>query len=119
MDIVNELLEKAEAQGYLTIDDVLESLATLDEDESLENILSELKLAGIEIETADDLDIEGPTFDEVIEEEKEELESLDDNSDLDGIGVDDTVALYLREMARVPLLSNEEEVTLAKKNRKR
>jgi RNA polymerase primary sigma factor len=34
---------------------------------------------------------------------------------LDGIGVDDTVALYLREMARVPLLSNEEEVMLAKK----
>ncbi len=33
MDIVNQLLDKAEAQGYLTIDDVLESLASLDEDE--------------------------------------------------------------------------------------
>ena len=116
MDIVNELLDKAEAQGYLTIDDVLESLASLDEDETLETILSELKTAGLEIETVDDIDITGPSFAEVAEEENEEIEALEDNScDLDGIGVDDTVALYLREMARVPLLSNEEEVTLAKR----
>jgi RNA polymerase primary sigma factor len=117
MDIVNELLEKAEAQGYLTIDDVLESLASLDEDESLETILSELKTAGIEIESVDDIDISGPSFDEIEEEDEEEdFESFEEDAcDLDGIGVDDTVALYLREMARVPLLTNDEEVTLAKK----
>ncbi|MCD4738170.1 MAG: sigma-70 family RNA polymerase sigma factor, partial [Anaerolineae bacterium] len=39
----------------------------------------------------------------------------DDLYDLSGIGIDDSVALYLKEMSRVPLLSTEEEVGLAKR----
>ncbi|MFN2283876.1 MAG: sigma-70 family RNA polymerase sigma factor [Anaerolineae bacterium] len=120
MDIVNELLEKAESQGYLAIEDVLDSLGTAEDSKPLAVILAELRQAGVEIETVDDDDnAEGdddeqePSLDEIV---NEEIESWDDEMyDLDGIGVDDTVALYLREMARVPLLSNEEEVTLAKK----
>jgi len=112
MDIIGELLEKAEAQGYLGVDDVLEALASLNGESSLESVLAELKQAGIELEVSG-------------EEEEKELTPVDapggDDGDweedvynLDGIGVDDTVALYLREMARVPLLTNKEEVTLAK-----
>jgi len=119
MDIVNELLEKAEAQGYLAIEDVLESLKTVEDDGPLEAVLGELRQAGVEIETVDhdsgvsDEDDFEPLFDDVV---NEEIEVWDEEMyDLDGIGVDDTVALYLREMARVPLLTNDEEVTIAKK----
>ncbi len=35
--------------------------------------------------------------------------------DLSGISIDDIVGLYLKEMARVPLLSTEQEVDLAKR----
>jgi RNA polymerase primary sigma factor len=116
MDIIGELLDKAESQGLLTTDDVLEALTMLDGAESLENILAELRQAGVEIEVKDEEDEE-----EEQEQDTDFLDSLDDDDweedmyNLDGIGVDDTVALYLREMARVPLLSNEEEVTLARK----
>ena len=101
MDIVNELLEKAESQGYLAIEDVLDSLGTAEDSKPLAAILAELRKAGVEIETVDDDDnAEGdddeqePSLDEIV---NEEIESWDDEMyDLDGIGVDDTVALYLR-----------------------
>jgi RNA polymerase primary sigma factor len=112
MDIIGELLEKAEAQGYLGVDDVLEVLGALDDKVSLENVLADLKEAGIEIESGDDDDEDGEeAFADALDEDDSDW---DDMYNLDGIGVDDTVALYLREMARVPLLSNVEEVTLAK-----
>ncbi|MFZ5501210.1 MAG: sigma-70 factor domain-containing protein, partial [Candidatus Micrarchaeota archaeon] len=123
MDIVTELLEKAETQGYLTLEDVLEALDSVEDDESLEIVLTELRQAGVELEASDADDDDDDDDDEVsILDDEPEVDEDDlvegfqnEMYALDGIGVDDTVALYLREMARVPLLSNEEEVTLAKK----
>ena len=118
MDIVNELLEKAESQGYLALEDVLDSLGTAEEDGPLDVVLGELRQAGVAVEAADDDDEDvgddddlEPSLDDIV---NEEIEVWDEEMyDLDGIGVDDTVALYLREMARVPLLTNEEEVNIA------
>jgi RNA polymerase primary sigma factor len=45
----------------------------------------------------------------------EELHLTEKISDQSGVVADDTVSLYLNEMDRVPLLSREEEVVLAKK----
>lgn len=117
MDVVNELLEKAETQGYLAIEDVLDALGTVDEEGPLAVVVGELRQAGIEIEAVEDDEAEEdelePSLDEISNEEVEVWD--EDMYDLDGIGVDDTVALYLREMARVPLLSNDEEVAIARK----
>ena len=114
-----ELLEKAEIQGYLTVDDVLEAFP--DPEERLDQIEEVfLRLNEAEIEVYDDkADIpEAELVNKEFEPSKvaeEEMRLEQDAFDLSGISSDDSVGLYLKEMARVPLLSLEEEVHLARK----
>jgi RNA polymerase primary sigma factor len=117
LDVVSELMEKAESQGYLTSGEILEAMPeTEDLVEQLETLHQLLQDAGIEIYEeklkADDDDDSAKTASDGSDEEEEQED--DEEFDLSGIASDDTVGLYLKEMARVPLLSNHEEVTLAK-----
>lgn len=116
--VVELLLEKAESQGFVTIEDVVEALEeeAIEDEDALETILGELRKAGVELEleeVPEDEEVVASPAKPLLEESDENWE--EDDYALDGIGVDDTVALYLREMARVPLLSNEEEVQLAQR----
>jgi len=113
MDVVGELFDKAEVQGYLTTDDILDLLPEAEETlEQLEEIFILLNEAGIDICDDKDAEVEG---EQSLGESIDGNETNDDGTyDLSRISSDDTVGLYLREMARVPLLKIEEEVRLAK-----
>jgi RNA polymerase primary sigma factor len=102
------LLEKADVQGYLTTDDLIELMPDASKDsERLESIMITLRRRGIEI-----LD-----QDSVLPEEDDTAPVTDMNpyTDLSPISSDDTIGLYLKEMARVALLSVEEEISLARR----
>ncbi|MEA3309963.1 MAG: sigma-70 family RNA polymerase sigma factor [Chloroflexota bacterium] len=110
MDIVAELVTEAAGRGSLSVEEIKEALGAdflADEEGFLDIIRKELNQFGIALDLAEEDESEKPPVESAVDEE--EL------YDLSGIGVDDSVALYLKEMSRVPLLSVEEEVGLAQR----
>jgi len=102
------LLEKADVQGYLTTEDLMEFCPDVSKDaERLSSLVLMLRRRGVDI-----LDREPESlYDEDLLDE----EDLETYTDLAPISSDDTIGLYLKEMSRVPLLSLEEEQTIARK----
>jgi RNA polymerase primary sigma factor len=104
------LLEKADVQGYLTTEDLMEAYPNVGEDvERFRTIITALRRRGIEF------------LDQDAETVKDEDGLLDPDLDEEGapgvesISSDDTIGLYLKEMSRVALLSMEEEMSLARR----
>ena len=108
--MVEALIIKAETQGYLTTDDLYEVYPW--QEEQLPRIKRALRNQGIEIvgEADHPEDHEDEEEDDFRAYSFELLPALN----LEQIATDDTIGLYLNEMSRVPLLSLEQEVDLAR-----
>lgn len=105
---VEALLERADSQGFLTLDDLMEAFPEGDDDtDALNSLILSLRKQGVEI-----VDHE-PAQEEAPEDEDDDESPV--RLGLESVGIDDTVGLYLKEMSRVSLLSVEEELSLAKR----
>jgi RNA polymerase primary sigma factor len=117
MNVIHELVIRADQRGFLTIDDVLEVLDESGDDMlSLESVLYELDEQGIELQKEGaDTSIHSIHDEFDVEMDGAELLQDPDISDLTAIASDDPVGLYFRQMAQEPLLSAEDEIDLAKR----
>lgn len=109
--VKEQLIELGKKRSSLTYKDIMEKLAPFDQDpEQMDDFFEQLAEMGIEVnnETEDDIGMGQ-------DEEHDDFHLDDDLSLPPGIKINDPVRMYLKEIGRVPLLSADDEVDLAKR----
>ncbi|MGI6325377.1 MAG: RNA polymerase sigma factor RpoD [Saccharofermentanales bacterium] len=103
--LVNELINQAKSnKNQISYKDVMSAIEESDIDlEQAEKVIDRLEIAGIQV-------IPDNTADEEIQQESD---SAKDN--MENIGVDDPVRMYLKEIGKVDLLTADEEKELAQR----
>jgi len=107
--ILKDLVEKGKSKGMLTYKEIMDAFEEVElEPDQIEKIYEAVENMGIDV--VGDIDVE-----------LEDIQLNEEDLDLtipEGISIDDPVRMYLKEIGKVPLLSADEEIDLAKRMEK-
>lgn len=114
--VKEQLIELGKKRQSLTYKDIMDKLAPYEQDQDqIDEFYEQLSELGIDVGGESDDDEEDMPIGGRSDQDQDEFNFADDLSLPPGIKINDPVRMYLKEIGRVPLLSAEDEIGLAKR----